>query len=455
MRKTLFVVAVLILIPFSSQAETVAEIQAKIAALVSQIAALQAQITNAPQAAPVSTPQAAVQATVCPAITRALAVGARGSDVTALQTFLKARGYFNDEATGYFGALTQAAVQRMQAANNIVSSGTAESTGYGMLGPRTRALITNLCATPSTPVVPSAPASTQASVPTPLQCPQLTSSAAPLTTCSGSWQKLMSLGCHVGWKCVLPSAFGTNKPPVVSSVDGPTELTINSFGTWKVNAIDPEGGALTYSVTWGDEAVEDILLSIAGLGGAPYVSSPSMSHAFAKAGTRIVEFSVKDAGGNVATAAMTVKISAGAITGTYTNPTTAAPSAASCITPWGSQVVVSGAIAYWQPFFTEGTYFATTSPLMRCDNGGWKKCDTAGNNCQTYVLPTSTGSSSALRSYPGTIGTPCPKLGNLLEVSVPPGTQLCQWLSCTITTEIQTVKLRCTDAGWTDFIKTN
>lgn len=443
-----FVLTVLILVPLSSRAETATELQAKITTLLSQITLLQAQITNAPaRVSATSIPSA-----VCPAITRALSLGARGTDVTALQTFLKARGYFNDEATGYFGVLTQAAVQRMQAANKIITSGTAESTGYGMLGPRTRAFITGLC---TTNVGTAAATQAMTSTPhasTPLQCPQITSPSAPTTSCGGSWQKLMSLGCHVGWKCALPS-FGANKAPVISSVDGPTELTINSYGNWKVSAIDPEGGALTYSVTWGDEAVEDILLSIAGLGGSPFSSASTLSHAYAKAGTRVLEFSVKDTAGNISTAAITVKITAGATAGTYTNPTATTPGAPSCITPWGSQVVVSGAIAYWQPFFTDGTYFATTSPLMRCESGAWKKCDTQGNSCQTYMPPTSTSQSSALRSYPGTIGTPCPKLGNLLDVSVPPGTQLCQWLSCTITTEMQTVKLRCTDAGWTDFVK--
>ncbi|MFZ2555949.1 MAG: peptidoglycan-binding domain-containing protein [Minisyncoccia bacterium] len=446
MRNILGVFIVVFLIAPFTYAETNAEIQAKIDALMTQIRGLQATLGQTPRVVTSS-----VSAN-CPAIIRALALGARGSDVTALQVFLKARGYFSEEATGYFGALTEAAVQKMQAANNLVSSGTVASTGYGALGPRTRALIASLCSSTGTP----SPASTSQAAPTPastLQCPQITSATAPAASCGGSWQKLMSLGCHVGWKCVL-SSFGANKPPIISSIDGPTSLDINAYATWKVNAVDPEGGALTYSVTWGDEAAADILLSIAGLGGS-YSSSASMSHSFLKAGTRFVEFSVKDSAGAVSTGAITVRVASGAASGTYTNPVTPAPSAASCITPWGSQVVISGSIAYWQPFFTEGAYFATTSPVMRCDNGSWKKCDIEGNKCQTYTPPTSPGGSGAFRSYPGTIGTPCPKLGNTLDVSVPPGTQLCQWLSCTITTEIQTVKLRCTDAGWTDFVKSN
>ncbi len=40
--------------------------------------------------------------------------------------------------TGYFGDLTLQAVQRWQAAHGIVSSGDPGSTGFGIIGPRTR-----------------------------------------------------------------------------------------------------------------------------------------------------------------------------------------------------------------------------------------------------------------------------------------------------------------------------
>ena len=41
--------------------------------------------------------------------------------------------------SGYYGALTQAAVQRFQRKYGIVVSGTPRTTGFGLLGPKTRA----------------------------------------------------------------------------------------------------------------------------------------------------------------------------------------------------------------------------------------------------------------------------------------------------------------------------
>lgn len=63
--------------------------------------------------------------------------------VSLLQDFLAAQGYFKVEATGYFGPITQAAVESFQAANGI------PTTGY--VGPLTRAAIRSIsCAATAT-----------------------------------------------------------------------------------------------------------------------------------------------------------------------------------------------------------------------------------------------------------------------------------------------------------------
>ena len=78
----------------------------------------------------------------CPALTQLLSRGSTGADVVQLQQYLIAQGDLaasND--TGYFGPLTEAAVQKWQAAHGIVSSGTPDTTGYGVVGPKTLAAL--------------------------------------------------------------------------------------------------------------------------------------------------------------------------------------------------------------------------------------------------------------------------------------------------------------------------
>lgn len=44
--------------------------------------------------------------------------------------------------------------------------------------------------------------------------------------------------------------------PIISGISGPQTLAITQSGTWKVTASSSSGGNLTYSVIWGDEAVQ-------------------------------------------------------------------------------------------------------------------------------------------------------------------------------------------------------
>src|ERR1700733_14290564 len=67
-------------------------------------------------------------------ISRPLYVGSSGTDVSALQQYLKGLGYFAyPTITGYYGAATWQAVWDFQKANGL------EPVGY--VGPLTRALI--------------------------------------------------------------------------------------------------------------------------------------------------------------------------------------------------------------------------------------------------------------------------------------------------------------------------
>lgn len=146
---TSLVLAPVIMLVFfaTAHAQTSASLQAELNALLAQLAALQAQLqttTGSPSAAPAASGSAYGQ---CPNLTRTLRQGISGSDVTGLQAFLAADSRIYPEGTisGYFGALTQAAVQRFQVRHGIVNSGTPDSTGYGLVGPTTRATIGAVC----------------------------------------------------------------------------------------------------------------------------------------------------------------------------------------------------------------------------------------------------------------------------------------------------------------------
>jgi peptidoglycan hydrolase-like protein with peptidoglycan-binding domain len=78
----------------------------------------------------------------CFPFSRSLSVGVSGSDVTALQEYLGRQGYFTVSSTGYFGVLTNAAVGKWQAQNNIAALGIA---GNGIFGPLSRAYFTRSC----------------------------------------------------------------------------------------------------------------------------------------------------------------------------------------------------------------------------------------------------------------------------------------------------------------------
>lgn len=189
--------------PQQAGAQTVAELQAQIQALLAQITALQEQLARTGGgggSVPLPTP-------VCPVLTYNLYLGLGDSrtegQVSMFQKYLASDSSVYPEAsiTGYFGPLTEQAVQRFQRKHNIVSSGSPDTTGYGVVGPATRAKMREMCGA-TTP-------------------PQL----------------------------LTPS-----NPPVISGVSGPTSLNVGQSGTWTVQARDPLGGALSYSVVWGDES---------------------------------------------------------------------------------------------------------------------------------------------------------------------------------------------------------
>ena len=184
----------------------------------------------------------------CPSLYRNLSQGMSGSDVASLQQFLIAQGHLaSGNATGYFGRLTEAAVKSFQSANGIVSSGTPATTGYGAVGPKTRAVIAQKCSGTPQPPPPS-------------QCPFF---AVPIpgNVCpSGSYWSAMrdARGCQVGWQCTgggyppqpLPPPSQVSFSASPASGEAPLEVTFS--GTV------PESG--TYYIDFGDD--DDVRLDI-------------------------------------------------------------------------------------------------------------------------------------------------------------------------------------------------
>lgn len=126
--------------------------------LTKLIAQLQAQIVALTQHLPPTPPTQGA----CPVLTYNLYLGHSDSQtegqVTALQKHLAQYSDVYPDAliTGYFGPLTEQAVQRFQRKHNIVSSGSPETTGYGVVGPATRAKIRELCGKEPIPPIPPA-----------------------------------------------------------------------------------------------------------------------------------------------------------------------------------------------------------------------------------------------------------------------------------------------------------
>ena len=66
---------------------------------------------------------------VNPALAIKMQKGDSGAEVTELQTTLQDAGYFRNQPTGFYGAVTQAAVKKFQAENNLKVD--------GIVGPKT------------------------------------------------------------------------------------------------------------------------------------------------------------------------------------------------------------------------------------------------------------------------------------------------------------------------------
>ncbi|HET8581493.1 MAG TPA: peptidoglycan-binding domain-containing protein [Candidatus Paceibacterota bacterium] len=163
-------------------------------------------------------------AAACADISHALSLGstdaATSGDVSALQRLLTQTGdYAYRTITGYFGPVTQQALERYQARLGIVSAGSPATTGYGRAGPATRRAMrcaaagTGSAAVPGSSEASTLPGSSAAA-----------SSTAAASTASATIDDV-PLSVETGDLILTGSATGTaSLIPVIipGSYDGPT-----------------------------------------------------------------------------------------------------------------------------------------------------------------------------------------------------------------------------------------
>lgn len=268
--------------PFFARAISTAEIQQQGNALLEQVAQLQNHIATLSAVPP---EQSSTGLATCPALRSTLVRGVRGAEVTGLQMFLAGRGYLApDAATGYFGALTEAALQKWQADAQIVSSGSPATTGWGTVGMRTRAAIAALCR----------------EKPLPRQCPA--APAGQVRSCSSG--QVLEFDSSCAQVCrTLPAALR------IASTVGPTTLAVGERGTWSVLATDVSTSSLKYSVTWGDELSAPINGVYTYTGPLPsFATSSTFSHVYARPGTYAVILSARNGSGTVVRSTLPVRV---------------------------------------------------------------------------------------------------------------------------------------------------
>lgn len=118
--------------------------------------------------------------------------------------------------------------------------------------------------------------------------------------------------------------FGdSSKAPTISGFSGPTTLRLNETGTWTVRASDPDGGQLSYYVSWGDEIqyASGISTSL-----PVFTQSSSFTHAYSTAGTYVVTVVARDVDGTEAKVSITVKVGGDVACTTQYDPVCGRPS---------------------------------------------------------------------------------------------------------------------------------
>lgn len=394
-KKVLFL-ALLLVLPVSALAvsdpvnDQIAALQAQINQLIKQIELLKSQSVEVSTTAkkiqtnehtvhaipvqyesvkPITTDEEVIVSQYCYDIKRTLFRSHSDTDsVIQLQKFLMSR----DEsswpssvgATGYYGTITENAVKNFQRHHGLASYGGPETTGYGLVGPSTRAKIKSLSCGYTKPYIPVAdyvkldqkskmksgetyriygtrngielagiamPGCPLPEPGTDYYCDPRPSFSFKFTgehgvkyasaylkdkTKVGSYdyyltvldQSYTSVGNYV---TILLESDRTTQPqedPVIHGVSGPVKLEVGEQGKWTVKASHPNDKALSYSVSWGDQISSASQVMAANDSMKQFVQTSTFTHSYHDTGIYTVSFTVKDENGGYAHSSMTVKV---------------------------------------------------------------------------------------------------------------------------------------------------
>lgn len=197
----------------------------------------------------------------CPRLYRNLYLGAKGEDVKQVQSFLKKLGYYKyPEITGYFGPATEMALQEFQKDKQIVRGGSPETTGFGVLGPKTRRMIQNVCGEPGPEPGPVKPpvlctmeyapvCGIKSFCPPGAKClaPEMMKTYSNICMLRADGAKLLHKGA-----CKQDIPSDDNKI-TIQSFTGPVKLSVGQRGKWKISASNSKNKPLRYKISWGDE----------------------------------------------------------------------------------------------------------------------------------------------------------------------------------------------------------
>ncbi len=230
-------------LPQLSHALTLDEIKEKLLGILQRTSAIKLEIEKAASVGSSGTHSVLP----CLSLGRNVRAGMEGEDVMRLQELLIKAGLLGKgKATGYYGPLTEAAVKKWQASQGIVSSGTPATTGYGVVGPKTRVALLTVC---KNQVIVS-----RAHMPT---CPAEPQSL-PSDSCAGTWEKGRdAAGCFTGYQCVSatttpPVEITIPPPPPSIEILQPVGSTVVTGGnsltiSWQSRNVT-EGGGVTLSL---------------------------------------------------------------------------------------------------------------------------------------------------------------------------------------------------------------